>query len=316
MSLLLNVAPRSLRHLGGLGLAVSAATLWGLSAVAAQTLFQAHAIDPAWLVMMRMLGGGLLLLFLFRPPWPRHHWRWLLFWAGVGVAGAQLTWFFAIDLTNAVTATFIQYLYVALTAGWQLARREIQPTPLRLVAVVAATAGVALIVVGEPGGMRAIELNPLGIGLALLSAVAAAFMFLGAVRVIRAVGASASTSWGLAIGGLPVLLRAPPWSVHFSGDPREVAALVVFVVIGGTALAFSLSFASLRWISATEVAVSSTVEPLAAALTALLSLGVALLPLQYAGGAMILVAVATLGALRKPPRPGTEALGGAPRKGL
>jgi hypothetical protein len=41
---------RSFGHLIGLGLAASAATLWGLGGGAAQVLFKRHALDPAWLV--------------------------------------------------------------------------------------------------------------------------------------------------------------------------------------------------------------------------------------------------------------------------
>lgn len=289
---------RSLGHALGLGLAVGAASLWGLAGVAAQVLFQRHAIDPRWLVAMRMVGGGLILLAVFRPVWPRSHWRWLLLWAVLGIAAAQLFWFVAIDLSNVATATFIQYIYVAITAGWQMARGEVRPTLSRLGAVTAAAAGVTLLVVGEPGGVQGLRLNPLGTVFAFASAVSAAFMFLGSARVVRAVGPWSSTTWGLALGGIPMLLWTPPWEVHAVGDLISVVVLTSFVVVGGTALAFSLFFASLRRITPTEAAVSSTFEPAVAALAAFLFLGVQLLPLQYVGGGLILMGVVLLAALR------------------
>jgi len=53
----------------------------------------------------------------------------------------------------------------------------------------------------------------------------------------------------------------PPWTAHPSGDPVVVAALTAFVAVAATAIAFSLSQASLRHITPTEFAVTSTLEP-------------------------------------------------------
>jgi drug/metabolite transporter (DMT)-like permease len=299
------------RHLLGLGLALSAATLWGLGGVAAQALFHDHGVDPRWLVATRMVGAGLILLAACRPTLPRRHLAWLAVWAVLGLAATQYTWFAAIDLSNVATATFIQYLYVALVAAWQMLRGEVRPSPLRLAAVAASAAGVSLLVLGQPGGVQGIRLSPLGAAFALASAVTAAFMFLGSVRLVRAVGPWPATAWGLLLGGVPMLLGAPPWSVRASGDPLAVALLTAYVVVAGTALAFGLSFASLRRITPTEAAVSSTIEPAVAALAAFLLFGVRLLPLQYAGGAAVLAGVVLLGVLRR------EANGpdGAPPRG-
>jgi threonine/homoserine efflux transporter RhtA len=62
----------------------------------------------------------------------------------------------------------------------------------------------------------------------------------------------------------------------------------------GWLAAFSLSLASLRRITPTEFAVTSTLEPALAAVAAAVFLGVMLSPPQYAGGALIIVAVLLL----------------------
>jgi drug/metabolite transporter (DMT)-like permease len=298
------------RHLLGFGLAVSAATLWGLGGVAAQALFHDHGVDPRWLVTARMVGGGLILLAAFRPALPRRHLAWLALWGVVGLAAAQYTWFAAIDLSNVATATFVQYLFVALTAAWQMVPGEVRPAPLRRAAVAASAAGVSMLILGQPGGVQSLRLQPLGVAFALASAVTAAFMFLGSARLVRAVGPWSATAWGLLVGSIPMLAWAPPWSVRFTGDLFSVALLTAFVVVVATALAFSLSFASLRRITPTEAAVSSTVEPAVAALAAFLVFGVRLLPLQYAGGAVVLAGVASLAMLR---RDGSGPNGAPPR---
>jgi hypothetical protein len=86
----------------------------------------------------------------------------------------------------------------------------------------------------------------------------------------------------------------PPWTAHPSGDPVVVAALTAFVAVAATAIAFSLSQASLRHITPTEFAVTSTLEPALAAVAAAIFLGVTLRPPQYAGGALTIVAVLLL----------------------
>jgi hypothetical protein len=74
--------------------------------------------------------------------------------------------------------------------------------------------------------------------------------------------------------------------VHPAGSVADVAALTALMVIASTALAFSLSIAALQHISPTESAVTSTLEPAVAGLTALGFLGTQLLPLQYLGGSL------------------------------
>lgn len=286
-----------LQHVLALALAVGAATLWGLGGVAAQLLFERHAIDPRWLVTMRMAGGGVILLAILRPSWPRRAWPLLAVWGVLGIGGTQLLWYFSISLSNAATATFIQYLYVAITAGWQMARGQVGVTAGRVATVAVAAAGVTLLVLPDPGsGLRP---GAPAVAFAFGSALTATFLFLGSARTTRAAGPGRSTTWGLLFGGAPMLLVAPPWDVHPTGDLLGAAALTAFVVLGATALAFLLSLASLRRISATEAVVASAVEPAVAALGAFFALGVRLAPVQYAGGALVLLAVVLLAVLRR-----------------
>src|SRR6185503_13095248 len=240
-----------------------------------------------------MAGGGLLLLVAFRPAWPRGHSRLLIAVSVVGIAGAQYTWFAAIAKSNVALATFVQYSAVAMTASWQMLRRQVRPTPRRLAAVAAAATGVWLLAAGVPGGLHASRADQAGVLLAVISAVAYSFYLLGSARLVRETGARPATAWGLSIGSLPLLVIFPPWTAHPSGDP-VVAALTAFVAVAATAIAFSLSQASLRHITPTEFAVTSTLEPALAAVAAAIFLGVTLRPPQYVGGALTIVAVLLL----------------------
>jgi drug/metabolite transporter (DMT)-like permease len=201
------------RRVAGLGLAAAAAALWALGGITAQDLFSHHRVDPGWLVGVRMACGGLLLLAAFRPAWPRGHGRLLIAVAVIGIAGAQYTWFAAIAKSNVALATFVQYSAVAMTASWQMLRRQVRPTPRRLAAVAAATAG-------GPGGLHASRADQAGIALALVSAVLYSFYLLGSARLVRETGGRSATAWGLSIGSLPILVIFPPWAAHPSGRSR------------------------------------------------------------------------------------------------
>jgi drug/metabolite transporter (DMT)-like permease len=134
--------------------------------------------------------------------------------------------------------------------------------------VAAAAIGVWLLAAGVPGGLHASRADQAGIAFALVSAVLYSFYLLGSARLVRATGPRAATAWGLGIGSLPMLAWSPPWTVHASGDPAAVAGLIAFMVVAATAIAFSLSQASLRRITPTEFAVTSTLEPALAAVAA------------------------------------------------
>jgi len=73
-----------------------------------------------------------------------------------------------------------------------------------------------------------------------------------------------------------------------------VAELVVFVIVFGTILAYGLYLAGLRRLSATEIGLASSSEPIVASGAAYLFLGVILTGVQYLGGAMIILAVILL----------------------
>lgn len=241
-----------------------------------------------------MACGGLLLLAVFRPAWPRHHSVLLIAVALLGITGAQFTWFEAIDKSNVALATFVQYSAVAMTAGWQMLRRQVRPTPRRLTAVAAAGTGVWLLAAGVQGGLRASHADQVGVAFAIVSAVAYSFYLLGSARLARDTAPRAATAWGLSIGSIPMLVWFPPWTGHPSGNPAVTAGLVAIVAVAATAIAFSLSLASLGRITPTEFAITSTLEPALAAVAAAIFLGVTLRPQQYAGGALTILAVLLL----------------------
>ena len=108
------------------------------------------------------------------------------------------------------------------------------------------------------------------------------------------------TTWGFLLGGL-VTAPVGAWTLVQYRWPASLASaslltgLILFVVVAGTLLAFTLFVYGLSKLTATEAGVAGSFEPIVAATAGLLILGVALSSLQYLGGGLIIVAVAWLG---------------------
>lgn len=274
------------------GLAVAqvllAAALWGVNGVVAQGLFR-RAVDPSHLVQVRMLVGGLALLPLAlrvaRPP-PR-------LWPGLAaysalLAAVQLTYFEAIAASSVAVAIFLQYTAPLLVAAWEAARaRRLPPWPLRI-ALGVAVAGSALLVL--PGGGARVPPAGLAWGMAAALAFATATVVAGALRR-RGVGATPLLAYGLVLGSLAFVPVRTPWGA-LAGVPPGGWPYFLYVAILATAVPFTLYASALAWLRGSVAMLLAMLEPVLAAALAWVALGEALAPLQLAGGALILFAIA------------------------
>lgn len=137
-----------------------------------------------------------------------------------------------------------------------------------------------------------------GVGLALLSAVG----YAGTTLLSRRMGREAdggdpigNALIGFAVGALcllPLALAAGVLPAY--GDPVTVAALLAYLGLVPSALAYGLFFAGLRTVTATTASVVALVEPVAAAAIAVLFLGERLTVWALTGGAVLLAAVVAL----------------------
>jgi len=281
--------------------AVTGSALWGLSGTAGQVVLQ-HYLFPVWgLTMIRMLGASLLLLAIARPKWPRPWTAPFAAMAILGLVGSQVTYLEALFYTNVTTATLLQFLFLPMVAAYELATRAIRWSALWAVLLTFAAAGTVLLVgTVTPGGFS-IVITPIGLVFGLLSAVAGAYYTLANRRFVQTQSPWWVTTWGFFLGGL-VTSPLGVYSLVQYHWPTTVASgallvgLVLFMVIAGTLLAFSLFVYGLRSLKATEAGVAGTFEPIVAAAGGFAILGVALTAYQYVGGALIIIAVGLLGA--------------------
>ena len=281
----------------GVFLAVFGSVLWGASGIAGQVLLQDKGVTAEWLSAARMIGAGLLLLLL---DGARHGgdifsiWRGrgdavrLLLFGVVGMVGVQYTYFAAIALSNAATATILQYTMPILVLLWTAFTERRRPTAREVLALALAVGGTVLLVTHGTWGTLAVSAGALFWG--LLSAVGAAFYTIQPKGIIRRWRSSLVVGWGMLVGGLFLTPIAGLFSPPGLWDGEALAALA-FVIVFGTAAAFALYISSVAYIEPAEASLLNSMEPLSSILFSVTLLGMTFGTAELAGAACILCAV-------------------------
>ncbi len=292
---------------------LAGSALWGLSGTAAQALFVIDGFPALGLGTLRMVTAGALLWLLVRPP-PPSRWTWKLVAFGLlGLAASQIGYLEAISFSNAVTATLLQFLFLPMVAGYEVATGILRWDRRWAVTFTLAVFGTFLLVAIGPEGQLGLSSTAVGIGFGILSAVGGAYYSLAGRDLLAEGSAGSLMTWGFLLGGLGSLPFGLPslLSYHLAGGGpgEETVLLVSFVVVFGTLLPFTLYLRALRYLSATQAGVGASMEPIVAALATLLFLGVRLSDVEYLGGGLLVVAVLIAGRRRSGP-PGTGEGGG------
>lgn len=244
--------------------------LWGFTAILGKLI----SLPALALVWWRM---AIVVTVLFASPrvWRelvRTDARVIATFAGIGVIVALhwLTFYGAIKLSNASVAATCMALgpvFTSLVEPW-IARR---PFDLREVAVgVVALPGVALVVGGTPGGMRA------GLVIGVVSALLVAIFGSLNKRHVERAGPLLVTGLELASGTLFLTLVAVAWPQDGPIMPlpgRQDAALLAILALGCTLLPFVVALAALRHTSAFTAQLAVSLEPVYALFLAMVLLG-------------------------------------------
>lgn len=282
---------------------ISSSTLWGLSGTAAQFLFHNYSVQPGLLVELRMLFSGIILLGLFHfsvPSGERNKGRvtWeervsIVILGTIGLLTVQLTYFLAIDFSNAGTATLLQYTAPFFMMAWLFIIGSKQVLQIELLSVLVAMGGLFLLL--TDGSLSGIKVSEMAVLWGVLSAMAAAFYTLYPYRLINRFDTRIITGWGMLTGSLFLMPLYPPWKFgSFHIDLLSIV-LVLFVIVLGTAVPFLVYLGSLKYIKPSNASILTVFEPLSAVSVTVLVLGTRLGILQIMGGVLIVISTVILG---------------------
>nr|WP_207720481.1 DMT family transporter [Clostridium gasigenes] len=281
-------------------LVIIGAMLWGISGTVAQFLFQEKGFSTEWLVAIRLLVSGLiLLLYAFIKGdqdiwkiWKSTHSRWSLIIFGIiGTLGVQYTYFASIKYGNAATATILQYLSPVIITCYLIIRNKKIPSLQEIIAIALAMFGTFLII--TKGSIHTLSISKLALFWGIGSAFTAAFYTLKPRYLLANYNSTVVVGWGMLIGGIAFSFIHPPWNFTGQWSVTSIFA-VMFVVLFGTLIAFCCYLESLKYIQPTEASVLSSVEPLSASFLSVLWLHVPLDMPQLLGTIFIIITIIIL----------------------
>jgi len=274
---------------------IAAASMWGIGGAVAKSLFN-QAVSPFLLVKIRLLLSFVILavgLWIYNPRLlyiPRREIPYFLKLGVFGMAMLQFFYYLTISLTNVATAVFLQYLSPVLIAMYTVIWEKVKLSVQQKVAVFVATVGGVFIML-DAGGMQGLTI--LGLVSGLAAAVAAAFNTIYIRRAVREYHPITAVTYSCGFGAIFWWLMMP-----YTGDVGAIMSeqlfMLLYVVVFSTIIPFLLFFWGLRYLSATNVSVTSSLEPVIAAVTAYLALGEIMGFLQMIGGLLVLAAVCML----------------------
>ncbi|WP_294345554.1 DMT family transporter [uncultured Clostridium sp.] len=284
----------------GIFLVIFSTMLWGVSGTVAQFLFQEKGFTAGWLVSVRLLISGLVLIIYgyikkdnnLTKIWCLKKDRIKLILFGIlGMLGVQYTYFAAINHSNAATAAILQYLSPVIITCYLVARNKKLPNFKELVAIILALTGTFFIITS--GDIHNLSLSKLGLFWGLSSAVCSAIYTLQPVSLIKQYGSIVVVGWGMLIGGISFSFIHSPF--NFVGEISISSMLsVLFVIVFGTIIAFYCYLESLKHLVPTETSILGCVEPLSATFLSILWLKVPFGFAEFLGTLCIILTVIIL----------------------
>lgn len=216
----------------------------------------------------------------------------------VGVTGLQLTYNVAIDRLPLGIALLIEYLAPVLVVLWVRFVRKEHVRPRMWGAVALSVVGLA--VVGQV--WNGIELDALGVFMALLAAVCFAAYFLIGEHNVGFDDPLRVILWAFVVATVAMNLIQPIWttpdlpgSTSMLGRLEEHAVnpwlVVGVVIVMGTVLPFFLEMIALQHLPATVVTVVAMLEPVIANVLGWAWFRESLNPVQLVGAAAVLAGI-------------------------
>jgi drug/metabolite transporter (DMT)-like permease len=207
----------------------------------------------------------------------------------VGIAAVQGTYYSNVGLVGVGLAILLQYLAPTLVVLWEAVRARRAPPPARMLALVLATAGTALLVLAD--GAQLARANPLGVALGLASAGFFAFYILYAKHVLARVGPWTVLFYGFLVAALFWMVFVPPASIARAGYEGRTWLVFLAIALGSALVPFGLFYEGLKRLDAPRAGIVALLEPIVAIGSSAWWLKEGLTWSQGVGAALILLGV-------------------------
>ena len=285
----------------GLLFAIGSAFAFGMSGPLGKSLMEA-GWSPTAAVTARLAGGAFamaLFATLVKPDWVREvmqHWKTVIAYGIVPIAGAQLCYYNAVSHLSVGVALLLEYTSPVLVVGWLWATTRRRPSNLTLGGVALAVAGIMLVLNVFSGA----HINLVGVGWGLAAAVCAACYFMMSDEVTAdgsGLNSVTLAAGGLIVGAVAVALfgLSGVMPLTFTANDTVIAGMttswlvpVIALALIPTAIAYTLGIMGIARLRPGFASLVGLAEVMFAVLAAWALLGEALSPTQAVGGAVVL----------------------------
>lgn len=285
----------------GILLIITGAMLWGASGPMMEWLLKHYALSVPFFLTIRLIVAGILVLMTLRMMkqrvwsiWKDKAWSFRLIIFGIfGMLACQYTFVAAIESSNATVATLMQFIgpvYIITFMSWKIRRF---PPIYQVIGMIGTFVGLFFLLTKGDVGQLAISGEALFWGLAV--GLAFAFYTVYPARLMQEWGVLLVVGWGMVIGGIVLGIGARVWSTgqwQLLMDPTVIGVSLAIIVVGTFAFVFFLS--SMKYITAVETGILSSVEPLTAMVVSFFWFSQLFAPIQYVGMAIMLAFITWL----------------------
>lgn len=257
------------KTVAGTIMTLTGGTLWGVSGVCGQFLFQNKDVTASWLVPVRLMMAGIFMLcfYIWKDKkkafaiWQKKENRWsILIYGLAGMMLCQYSYFQTIEWSNAGTATVIQYLGPALIVVWVCLQTRRLPERKEIIGVLLALLGIFLI--ATHGNPTSLALSGRALLMGLISAVSVVIYTVQPEKLQKQFPTPLILAWGMLIGGCVLTVLFRPWHQTVIVDAQMVTTLLVVILLG-TMASFSLYMTGVKLIGSVKASLYSCVEPVA-----------------------------------------------------
>ena len=295
----------------GTFLTIAGGILWGISGVCGQFLFQSKDVTASWLVPLRLMTAGFLLLcyYLIRDKgkafdiWKTKRNRIdIIIYGLAGMMLCQYSYFQTIEWSNAGTATVIQYLGPALIVVWVCLQTRRLPEKKEVLGVILAVTGIFLI--ATHGNPTTLALSQKALIMGLISAVSVVLYTVKPARMQAEFDTPLILAWGMLIGGIALTIAFRPWNNKVIFDGETFTALT-FIILFGTMAGFSMYMTGVKMIGSVRASLYSCVEPVASIVLTAVWMKVSFTTPDLIGTAFVIATIIIL-ALPSPLKKGSD----------
>lgn len=286
----------------GIVLTILGGVAWGLSGVSGQYLFAVKELNAPWLVTMRLIIAGIIMIIVsfrdvkningtfgvFREKKDAIQ---IIIFGIIGMAACQLSYFVTIEKSNAGTATVLQYTAPVIIMLYLSVKNKIMPKFNEICALVLVVLGTFFL--ATHGDIFNLAISKEALIWGLFSALTVVFYNLLPVKLMNKFGTMPVLGWGMVVGGIFMMIIVKPWIVPGIWDIKTWMGFASVIIIG-TALAFGMYLEGVRLIGAKKASMFASSEPLTSTVATAIFMNVAFVGMDIIGLVCILFGVSLL----------------------